>query len=173
MHLYHMLVREKNLVCWENRCSLLWDFTSRNLVDSPVMSTVSFEDSADINAGIEDAKPRSSLYYDITLQWEVYIEKTFTDFPLLLQLFDWTRGQSFAARNYPSRCWLLSDVDKCLLPHGSSSDGHRMAAACCAGGSAWRFMLCTSVDQLLMMEKCPNLSDITTSPQVFCSWICV
>jgi len=126
----YMLVREQDLVCWESRHPL-WDFTSRNLVDSPVTSIVSFEDLADINAGIEDAKPRSSLCHVITLQWEVYIEKTFTDFPLFLQLFDWTRGQSFTVRNSPDRHWLQSDFDKCLLPHGNGSDGHCACSVSC------------------------------------------
>lgn len=131
MNLYHMLVRGKKLVCWENRCSLLWDFTSRNLVESPVMSIVTFEDSAGIKAGIEDVNPRSSLYYNITLQWEVYIEKTFTNFPLLLQLFDWTGGQSFAARSSPSSRWLQLDIEKCLLLHRSHFVGHRASGVPC------------------------------------------
>lgn len=158
MLFYHMLVMEKNLVCWENRCSLLWDFTGRNLVDSPVTSTVSFEDSADIN-GTKDAKPRSSLYYNIILQWGVYIlkKKTFTDFPLLLQLCEWTRGQS---KEFPNRHWLPSDIEKCVLPYGGGSDeGHR------ASGSVQRFVLCTSGGWLLTTDKCPDPSDITVSQQ--------
>lgn len=87
-------------------------------------STVSFEDSSDRNAGIEDTKPRRSLYYGISLQWEVYIEKIFTNFSLLLHLFDWTHDRNSRAENCSGRCWSQPDIDKCLLPHGNGSDGH-------------------------------------------------
>lgn len=99
-------------------------------------STVSFEDSADIN-GTKDAKPRSGLYYNIILQWEVYIykkKKTFTDFPLLLQLFEWTRGQS---KEFSNRHWLPSDIEKCILPYGGGSDeGHRASGVPCRVGAS-------------------------------------
>lgn len=52
------------------------------------MSTGAFGDSADVNAGLEGARPRSGLYYNNTLHCKLYIEKMFMDFLLLLQLFD-------------------------------------------------------------------------------------
>lgn len=124
-HFSHMPVRERDGVCWEKRCSLLWHFTRGNLVGSLVTSAVSLEGSADTNAGSRGTKPSSSLCYGAPLPWQVYIEKTFSDFPLLFQLLDWTHGQRFAARNLPSRPWLQLGIEWCLWPLRSSSDGHQ------------------------------------------------
>lgn len=144
-HFSHMPVRERDGVCWEKRCSLLWHFTRGNLVGSLVTSAVSLEGSADTNAGSRGTKPSSSLCYGAPLPWQVYIEKTFSDFPL----------PAFGLDSWPAFC------SKESPQQALAATGH------------WVMPLAPQ-EQLWWTPECPNLSDVTTPQQAtrfFILWL--